>query len=179
MQTNRSHLCYVTQPGACFYVIWWSWEEWDRLMETWLDWCCVLSYIPSTLVTHQPPLSLLFPLHDHIFTASFFFFHSSTVLSVSCGSFYCPPNIFHPLTCRSTHSESDACGWCATDTFHDVFLSQCWHICCCNQTTVHSLPILQAQSCIHKSAFIKTNQVHYQWISLRMTRCEAAAFALP
>lgn len=136
--------------------------------------------------TYQQQWWLISPLflfyfirHYHIFSAVSLFVTFSLSLSLL---YLChvalyiallspPRSLCHTHT--YTDTQSDACGWYAADTFHDAFQSQCWHIRCCNQTAVYSLPVPQTQSYIHKSAFIKTNQVHYQWISLCLTRCEA------
>lgn len=84
---------------------------------------------------------------------------------------------FKYLSHITTLSETDACGRRAADSFHDGLLPQRWHIC--NQTAELSLPVPQTQSRIHKSAFIKTNQVHDWWINLRISRCQVATALTP
>lgn len=80
---------------------------------TWPEaWCCAVAWCgpaSTDLLLQKNEKS------DLLYTASLCLFFSIDTQT-------------HARTHAQTHMESDVCGWCAADTFHDALLSQRWHI---------------------------------------------------
>lgn len=110
--------------------------------------------------------------HDVVLLAQIYYYRNQICYILPlCHFFSTDTQRTHAPTHRHTHRLR--CLWmmCSWHFSWCASFSALTH-CCCNQTAPHSFFVPRTLSYIHKSTFIKTNQVHNRWISLSMTGCE-------